>query len=292
MTSDARLRWVFPLLGRLPTTLPWRIAGWVGDAPLQQRAVLHDWLAALFARVFPAASPTQCLRWARSHGALLAQEKVDAMAFARLGRAGGPQATITGIEHVQRHVAAGRGLILVLNHFDRPFAAPVLLARHGIQSHVLTMPVRNNPQLSLAHRQFLLRKLQNYTSQTGGLWQTTDQPLRPLYESLQAGQTWVILADAWRPEFKRLRAHRFLGGQLMLPTGIERMAQALQVPLLHVSTYSEQPDRLRIWIRTLPENPRRAIDLVVHQLEHDVRERPWAWLQWGLWHHMWQAIHP
>lgn len=289
MTPDTRLHRVFPLMGRLPGTLPWRLAGFMGDTPLRQRRELHAWLAALFAGVFPDASSRECQQWARAHTALLAQEKVDAMAFSRLGRFGGPQADICGMELVRKHAAAGHGLILVLNHYDRPFAAPVFLARGGIKSHVLTMPVRNNAELSAAHCQFLLRKLQNYTSQTGGLWHTTDQSMRPLYESLRAGQVWVILADAWRPEFKRNRLFPFLGGQLFLPTGIERLARALRVPLLHVSTYSDKPHRLRVLVRELPADPAQAIDLVIHQLEHDVRQRPWAWLQWGLWHLMWQA---
>lgn len=289
MTPDNRLRWVFPLLGRVPGTLPWHLAGWIGDVPRQQRHQLQAWLATLFAQVFPGAAHQDCWQWARAHAALLAQEKLDGMAFARLGRRGGPRADIEGMELVRARATAGRGLILVLNHYDRPFAAPVFLARHGIQTHVLTMPVRGNAELSAAHQQFLLRKLENYTGQTGGLWHTTDQSLRPLYESLRAGHTWVILADAWRPEFKRLRPHPFLGGQLQLPTGIERMAGALGTPLLHVSTYSDAPQRLRVRVRELPDDPRQAIDLVIQQLEHDVRQRPWAWLQWGLWHQMWQA---
>lgn len=280
---------LFPLIARVPTRLPWHLAGCIGREPAAEREPLVRWIGELFARVFPDATAVQRTQWAKAHLTMLAHEMVDAMAFHRLGRRGGPRIDLQGEEFAKSLSSRGQGFILVLNHYDRLLTAPVALARAGISTNVLTMPVLDNPELSAAQRGFLLRKIDGYTQVTGGKWHTTSDGLRPVHESLRAGQGWVILADAWRPEFGRLRAHPFLGGSLHLPTGIERLAQSTGVPLLHAATYSERADHLRVVVEPLPANPRQAIDTVIQHLERDVALRPWAWWQWGLWDQMWQT---
>ncbi|WP_199740073.1 lysophospholipid acyltransferase family protein [Acidovorax sp. FJL06] len=292
MTRAWSLDLLFPSLARVPTSLPWRLAGRIGRESAAEREPLLRWLEGLFARVFPGATGAEHAQWATAHLAMLAQEMVDAMAFHRLGRWGGPVIDLQGAEHAKRLARQGKGFILVLNHYDRLLTAPVALARAGIATNVLTMPVLDNPELQAAQRRFLLRKIQGYTAVTGGTWHTTSDGLRPVHESLRAGQGWVILADAWRPEFGRLRGHPFLGGGLSLPTGIERLAQSTGVPLLHAVTCSRSPDHLDVLVEPLPDNPRQAIDAVVQRLEQDVRARPWAWWQWGLWDQMWQQQAP
>lgn len=281
---------LFPFLARIPTTLPWKLAARIGRESASERVPLLRWLESIFARVFPQSNAAQHAEWAQAHLAMLAREMVDAMAFKRLGRAGGPTVDVEGAEFARALASQGRGFILVLNHYDRLLTAPVALARAGISTNVLTMPVLDNPELSAAQRRFLLRKIDGYTQVTGGKWHTTSDGLRPVHESLRAGQGWVILADAWRPEFGRLRANPFLGGSLHLPTGIERLAQSTGVPLLHAATYSQRADHLKVVVEPLPESPRQAIDTVIQHLERDVAARPWAWWQWGLWDQMWEPV--
>lgn len=288
MTRDWSLDLLFPLIARMPTTLPWRLAGLFGRESMEERERLQRWLEELFARVFPNAPRSQHVQWAKAHLTMLAQEMVDAMAFDRLGRWGGPSVALKGAEHAMNLARQGRGFILVLNHYDRILTAPVALAQVGVATNVLTMPVLDNPELGVAQRRFLLRKIQGYTQATRGIWRTTNDGLRPVHESLRSGQGWVILADAWRSEFGRLRDHSFLGGRLSLPTGIERLAQSTGVPLLHAVTHSQGPDSMDVIIESLPSDPREAIDTVVQRLEQDVMARPWAWWQWGLWDQMWQ----
>jgi len=287
MKGDLRSDFLFPALASLPGTLPWRLAGVVGRESGLERAQRIDMLQAQFAQIFPDVSKNICLEWAQSHLEMLAQEMVDAMAFDRLGFTGGPEIELQGLEFAKKIHANKMGCILVLNHFDRLLTAPVALARHGIFTNVLTMPVLNNPDLAGPQRRFLLKKIKNYTQATKGCWRTTDEGLRPVLESLSSGGIWVILADAWRPEFGRLRPHDFLGGRLNLPTGIERLAKSAAVPLLHARTYSDSPARMRVVLEALPEDPVQAIDGVVAQLDQDVRARPWAWWHWGLWDQMW-----
>jgi lauroyl/myristoyl acyltransferase len=288
MSSDRSLDWLIPGLARCPTTLPWRLAGLVGREARSQRNHLLRWLEGRFGQIFPRATPAEHAHWARAHLDMLAQERVDAMAFDRLGQRGGPAIDLQGLEHAQALARQGKGFILVLNHYDRLLTAPVALARAGIPTNVLTMPVLENPDLGAAQRRFLLRKIKGYTAVTHGRWHTTGEGLRPVHESLRAGQAWVILADAWRPEFGRLRSHPFLEGALNLPTGIERLAQSTGATLLHAVTCSLGPDKLRVNVEPLAQEPRQAIDQVIQRLDQDVRARPWSWWHWGLWEQMWQ----
>lgn len=291
MSESWYLDRLFPVLARVPTTLPWHLAGFVGDLPPAEQDARRRWLEQCFASVFPQAAPALHANWARAHLRMLAQEKLDAMAFHRIGRPGGPAVELVGADHARALRARRQGFILVLNHFDRLLVGPVILGLQGISTNALTMPIMGNQELTDVQRRFLSRKIGDYAKATHGTWRTTDEGLRPVYESLCRGGAWVILADAWRPEFTRMRTHAFLGGTLSLPTGIERMARSTGVPLLHATTHTLAPGRLRVVLETLPDNPRDAIDETIRRLERDVRERPWAWWHWGLLDRMWKPGH-
>ncbi|ADU98436.1 hypothetical protein HF896_03815 [Alicycliphilus denitrificans] len=288
MSRDWRLDWAFPALGRLPTTLPWRLVHWLGrDAPAVRRAT-ELFLQQRFSQVFLGATGEQHRQWARAHLDMLATEMLDAAALHRLGEPGGPSITLQGWGHVQTLQQRGQGFILVLNHYDRLLTAVIALGRRGVALNILTMPVVDNPGLGEAQRAFLVRKIAATTRITGGQWRTSSEPLRPVHEGLRKGQGWVILADAWSPDFARMRDHAFLGGYLRLPTGIERLAESTGAALLHACTRSLAPDRLEVAVEALSGSPQAAIDAVIQRLDRDVRERPWAWWHWGLWDQMWR----
>lgn len=289
ISRDWRMDWAFPCIGRLPTTFPWKFVHWLGRDSVPVRRATEQFLQERFQQVFPQSTQQQRQQWAKAHMRMLAQEMLDACALQRVGVSGGPQISLTGWEHVEEIQRRNQGFILVLNHYDRLLTAPIALARRGLVLHNMTMPVLNNSELGDVQRDFLIKKIGTYTRITGGQWRTSDEGLRPIHEGLRAGQAWVILADAWRPEFGRMRNHAFLGGQLSLPTGIERLAQSTGAALLHAATYSDSPDRLRVHVEALPQNPIEAIDAVICHLEADVKTRPWAWWHWGLWDQMWRS---
>lgn len=287
MINEWRLRYAFPALSRMPTTIPWHLAAAIGREPYPARRLTEQFLVTRFGQVFPEATEMEHRQWARAHLAMLAQEVMDASALHRLGQPNGPAIEVTGWEHVEALIHRKQGFILVLNHFDRLLTSAVALALRGLSLNTMTMPILENPGLSVVQRDFLVRKVKSFTQIARGEWRTSTEGMRPVYASLKAGQAWGILADAWAPEFTRLRSHPFLGGQLRLPTGIERLAESAGVPLLHAITYSQRPDHLRVVVETLPENPKQAIDAVIQRLEQDVRARPWAWWHWGQWEQMW-----
>jgi phosphatidylinositol dimannoside acyltransferase len=287
MSLDWRLDLAYPLLAKLPTTLPWSIAPLIGREPRTARHAVVSYLAHQMGQCFSQATPDQLHQWAQRHLIMLAYEMVDALAFTRLCTSSGPTAHIAGLQEAQEAAQSKRGAIFVLNHFDRLLTAPVALARHGIKTHVLTMPIADNPDITGSQKRYLLRKIRSYTRATGGSWQTTNQSMRTVHNSLRQGENWIILADAWRPEFTNLRSHPFFGGQLNIPTGIERLAKSTGAQLLHVSTHSQSANQLNILVETLPPDPEQALSAVVQRLEAEIRTHPWAWWQWGILSHFW-----
>ncbi|WP_422844081.1 lysophospholipid acyltransferase family protein [Acidovorax sp. M2(2025)] len=288
MSHDWRMQWGYPGLAGLPGTLPWKLAPYLGRDPGEARRATEDFLCMRFGQVFPESTPTQRAEWARAHMDMVALEMMDGIALHRLGGVNGPAIELAGWEHVQALAERKTGFIVVLSHFDRLMTSLVALARQGLVMNALTMPVLDNPDLSPVHRRFLTRKVNNLVSVIHGQYRSTSESLRPVHEGLLAGDVWIILADVWQPHFGRLRKHPFLGGEISLPTGIERLAKSTGVPLVHAITYSQGASRLKVEVDPLPEDPKEAVDAVIQRLEKDVRARPWAWWQWGVWDHMWR----
>ncbi|MDR2127702.1 MAG: hypothetical protein LBP52_01350 [Burkholderiaceae bacterium] len=277
----------FPLLARMPGALPWHLAAWLGHAPRAEQLATRNYLIENFARVFPGEPARVYAQWAERHLALLAREMMDAAALHRLGQPGGVRMEMAGWEHMAQLKAQGRGVIVVLTHFDRLMASLVGMAARGMTLNHLTMPIDDNAALEPAQRAFLSRKTQSLARILKGAARTTAESLRPVHKDLQAGQTWVIVADAWSPSFRRMREHAFLGGRIRLPTGIERLARATGAAMVQATTYSRAADRLSLLIEPLPAEPEVALDQVVARLERDVRQYPWAWWHWGVFNQMW-----
>jgi lauroyl/myristoyl acyltransferase len=288
MSAEWRMKFGYPGLAGLPGTLPWKLAPYLGRDPREVRRATEDFLDMRFAQVFPESSQPQRRQWARAHLHMLALEMMDGTALPRLGGSQGPSIELAGWEHVQALVDRRKGFIIVLSHFDRLMTSAVAFARKGLVMNALTMPVLDNPDLTAVQRRFLTRKINNLVGVIKGQYRSTSESLRPVHEGLLEGEVWFILADVWQPHFSRLRKHPFLGGEISLPTGIERLAKSTGVPLVHAVTYSEGTSQLRVEVDPLPEEPKAAVSAVIRRLENDVRARPWAWWQWGVWDQMWQ----
>ena len=136
MTKDRYLDHIYPSVAHLPTTLPWRLAGWLGDKLPRQQATLKFWLASHFSRVFPLATFAQCHEWAGAHLRMLAEEKVDAMAFHRLGHNGGPTVDLQGAGLAQalaqrKHAMALLEGLLTGGSLDKNHPHPLLCVANG-----------------------------------------------------------------------------------------------------------------------------------------------------------------
>lgn len=239
--------------------------------------------------MFPGMPEAQYRHWADRHADMLSHEQLDSLAFRRVGCFGGPNVTLHGLTDALNLIRLGKGVILVANHWDRLLLAPVLLARQGVVVNVLTMPIHDNDELDCFAKKFLQRKIKNFLHETHGEWRTTNQSARSVINSLKNGGVWLILADAWRPEFSNMRNHSFLDGQVSLPSGVERMAKLSGSRLLLSRVMSDRSGDVSVMFDLLPEDPHDAVGACIRKLEEDVKERPWAWWQWGIFHHIWNG---
>ena len=274
---------IYRLASKLPGRWPWRVAPWLyrrthaQEAQSTEAAVL-----ALFRQHFPDASDATVREWARLHVNLVAYELMDAIALRRVGCQGDVRLKVEGMDKLQRGLKAGRGAIIILTHFDRILTGPIAVAQSGVPVSSLTMEIDENNELSSLEKAYFHRKISTFDDMTGGISVKRNRSIKKIYESLGRGDTWTILADALHPEAKNKRAHPFLGKTLYLATGIERIAAHTDSALLHVTSFTEPDGTVRIRIRDLEGTPEQAVDQVIQQLERDVRERPWAWWNWGL----------
>lgn len=283
MIRTPRQERIYRWASRLPGRWPWRLAPWLyrhthAEEARSTEAAVHS----LFRAHFPDATDDTVKTWARQHVDLVAFELMDAIALRRVGHQGDVRLTIDGIEKLQHGLKAGHGAIIILTHFDRILTGPIAVANAGIPVSSLTMEIDENNELSALEKAYFHRKISTFDDMTGGTSVKRNRSVRKIYDSLAQGNTWTILADAWHPEARNKRGHPFLGKTLYLATGIERIAAHTQAALLHVTSFTEPDGSVRVRIRELQGSPEQAVDQVIAQLERDVRERPWAWWNWGL----------
>lgn len=66
MKRDLALDYVVPFMSRIPTTLPWMVAGTVGVRENQGKQLVQ-WLTGVFSTAFPQASHSEHKGWARAY---------------------------------------------------------------------------------------------------------------------------------------------------------------------------------------------------------------------------------
>lgn len=294
--SDWRLELAYPALARLPCPLAWRAATRLGRWGSVERGQACTAVQNGYLKVFPqlAEDPQTLQRWTRGYLDLFARETMDVFCMHKL-RADTVDRYIQlhGKEHLDQACGEGRGVILVLNHYSRLIMLLVRLGLLGVRMNMLTMRIDDgNPDLSPFMRRFLRTKVDRLLGFIGGEWLSVGDNLRPLYKSLRRGEIWIVLADAYMPQFGEWREFPFLGGRLRLSRGIERIAAKTGARMIYGITRETSPDTLACELRPLP--PQDALAMVVRELEKDVRAAPWEWWQWNILDYLWTpaAEHP
>ncbi len=280
-----RYRRLFPLLARLPPPIAYRLAWRVGRLDAQRQPETLAALRAAVGRVLPeaASGPVE------DYFSLLAMETLDSCYLPRFGAANiGNWVRLDGVEHFEAAQRDGRGLILVMAHYGRLILTMLAIALQGRPLGMLTMAVdENNPDLDPSERWFLARKVANVQRLLGGRWISLGGPMRELYRALDGGEAITILLDAYVPSFGTRIGHPFLGGQLLVPQGIERLAHKTGARLVYGCAVNEGY-RVRSSLRPLPAGAQAGLGAAVSELGRDVAAHPWHWWQWNILDLLWQ----
>lgn len=280
-----RLRWLFPVLARLPMPLAYRLAGAVGRLDARRQPELAASLCAAVDRVLPG----QVRGGVEDYFAMLAMETLDACFLPRMTAANVRDwVRLEGVEHLEAAQGEGRGVILVMAHYGRLILTMVAIALSGHPLGMLTMAVdESNPGLDPDERRFLARKVGNVRRLLGGRWVSLGGPLRDLYRGLEAGEAITILLDAYMPSFGTRIGVPFMGGSLLVPQGVERLARKTGARMVYGVAVTEG-HRVRASLRPLPDGAEAGLRAAVAELERDVRAHPWHWWQWNILDLVWQ----
>lgn len=284
---------LFRPLAQLPLPLAYRAAGLLGRSDYHRQAAVRTAIANSLRRVLPPPDETTLQHWLQNYFAMLARETLDVFTMAARTPANSRSllrlrpGSLAVLRDAQR---GGRGVIIAMAHYSRLNMLLLALALAGERLGMLTMVTDGrNPGLNALERRYLNDKIRTLLGFIGGSWITLGDDLRRLYTVLAAGETLVLLFDAFTPERpqKKLMAP-FLGGELVVSRGIARLAERTGARVVYGVAH-ERDWRIEAELRPLPDQPEAALVTAVAELERDLRSAPWLWWHWNILELIWHA---
>lgn len=286
-----RLACSYPLLARLPRALAYRGATVLGSKDARLRADLRTALRNGFEQAYPELRdcPATLRRWTALHARMRAREVMDTFWLPRLERRTmAAMVDVQGLDQLQAAIAERQGVILVMAHYSRLIMLLAALGALGVRMSMLTMRIdESNPELVPAERRYLRAKVEALLAYIGGNWLSLGQSLRPLYAGLSRGEVWIVLLDAYTPEFGQWASYPFLGGQLSISRGIERILAKTGARAVYASVRERSATELEGRLLRLPSDPAAVPGRAVAELEADVVQAPWQWWQWNILDYIW-----
>jgi len=289
-SSFLRYRILYPVLARLPLSLAYGIAAGIGILEHLCRPELRRPVVAGLCRVWPCLGENRRLLRGilRRHFIMKSWERLDSFVMAHRPERAAALVRVNGLEHLRQARAEGRGVILVMAHYGRINLHAMGLALQGEKLGMLTMNIEDNPALDSVERDYLRFKAATLHHFIQGRWVTIGGSLRELYRGLAAGETIVVLIDAYVPGWdKKPVTLPFLGGRLALPSGILRLADRTGARLVYGAAW-QRGWRVRGRLTGLPPEPESGFRGALACLERDVQQFPWLWWQWPMIGAIWE----
>jgi len=285
-----RYRLLLPLGGVLSHSVAARVIAALVRWDKYHQPGLQLGLQANMQRVLPLMNAAEAEQHAQQYLYRLVREQVDVY---EMWRYAPPQPQIAipvqGLDQLQRARDAGQGVILVMAHYNRPIMLAIGLAQAGFEIGMVTMRIdASNPELDALDRHYLQKKVNDLQAIIGGPWVMQSDDFRTVYRYLSQAGIVIILLDAFQPNVRAKACYPFLGGQLHLARGIERIAQRTQSRLLYGVVHGQHSHDLSGELRPLPPEPTEALHQAVAELERDVLQAPGQWWQWNVLDALWE----
>jgi phosphatidylinositol dimannoside acyltransferase len=230
-----------PVLGRMPAALGYRIAchrgDWIARQQPAKRAEIADNLRDVFGDgVSPAAAQHVTREWFR----LASCDAVDVMRLRNSGRALRRLVQISGREHLEAALAAGKGAIICSGHFGSYDSAFSMLGAAGYPVTTIGRWQHNfTAGLSKAERRFWDRvhaeRLRRHRKRPNiEPWPGRFDVATRAAAVLRDNEVLTIVIDAPPLDSDKARAMSvpFLGRQARLVPGVVRLAQLTGAPVL------------------------------------------------------------
>ncbi len=210
-----------------------------------------------------------CVHIAKGHYDLFRLERLSNQDILHL-------ATLEGIEHMERAVAAGRGVVAVSAHFGNVDVVAQLPLAYGVPTTGAVYPVQ--PERLF---RYLLRVRQSH----GLRLIPTNGPMLGLYRALKRGELVALPLD-WNMA-ESVCPVEFFGAPAYLPEGAVRLALRTGAALLPIFALRLPDNSFRVRVEPPLEIPRsgdREADvatgmrMAVAVMERHIAEHPEQWL--------------
>ena len=200
---------------------------------------------------------------------------------ARLDRWMKRRVRIEGLDHLDRAIASGRGVMLCAAHVSAYSIVPFALAARGYAQTMLMDATEDSAHEVRARVSEIIDAGYPY----GLTPVATDRGVRILVRDLQHGKTVYLLIDPTPADARDHFDVPFLGRELRLARGIAWLALRTEAAVLPVSVRVEDTARYAIQLHAPIAEEERASEHALltalgRSLERAVRARPAAWLKW------------
>ena len=205
-TQGVDYGFVLPLMARLPLRWAYRLSDWRGAL---NAAYARDWAelsvgfpyigersAAAFREVRPHASDAEIRQLVVQRYQTVAREELDGLLAIR-GRLAEIEMDLAPIRTALAQRAPGRGLVVVMSHFDNLFLGLVGMVRCGERVYLMTSDIMQDERVHMTVRKFFRVKYQRYQEQMGGsaFLHTSASARDRFYEILRQGGIVVVVSE-------------------------------------------------------------------------------------------------
>lgn len=197
---------VLPLMARLPLRWAYRLSDLRGAL---NATYARDWAelsvgfpyigersAAAFREVRPHASNAEIRQLVVQRYQTVAREELDGL-LAMRGRLAEIKMDLAPIRTALAQRATGRGLVVVMSHFDNLFLGLVGMVRCGEPVYLMTSDIMQDQRVHITVRKFFRVKYQRYQEQMGGseFLHTSASARDRFYDVLQQGGIVVVVSE-------------------------------------------------------------------------------------------------
>lgn len=188
---------------------------------------------------------------------------------------------VDGLDHLDRAIASGRGVMLCAAHVSAYSIVPFALAARGYPQSMLLDATHD----SIHEIRSVVDGIVAAGYPCGLTPVPSDRGVRVLVRDLQQGRTVYLLIDPTPADSRDHLNVPFLGGELRLPRGIAWLALRANAVVMPVSIEVVCPGRYRVELHAPLTNDQRTseqtlVAALAQTLERDVKARPAAWLKW------------
>ena len=169
---------VLPLMARLPLRWAYRVSDWRGAFNARYA---RDWTelsvgfpfmgkrcAAAYRELFPQASDAEIQKIVVQRYQTTSREELEAVLTIR-GQLDKIELDMASFQQALAQRKAGRGLVVVIGHFDNFFLGLIGIARCGQPVHTMKADIVQDPRVHPTLRKFFRVKYQRYEEEMGGV---------------------------------------------------------------------------------------------------------------------------